>query len=156
MNGRKLRRAGEDLPLLLNLPLLAALLGGKCRFKGRCRSEIPNELFYPKYSLTSCHSGQSVHLCKCTYARTDPSRFARVPSSRKSVVSIFGNSPATPVSNSPVRPARNVSSSCPKHLLFKHLRSDEDTILLPARRRLFHGLGLHLNLHLHLHMHSGV
>ena len=59
MNGTKLRRVWKDLPLLLNLPLLASLTGDKCRFKCRCRSEIPNELFGPKYSLTSCHSGQA-------------------------------------------------------------------------------------------------
>jgi len=59
LNGTKLRRVLEDLPLLLNLPLLAALLRGKFRFKCRRRSEIPNGLFCPKYSLTSCHSGQS-------------------------------------------------------------------------------------------------
>ena len=34
-NGTKLRPVWEDLSLLLNLPLLAGLLGGKCRFKCR-------------------------------------------------------------------------------------------------------------------------
>jgi len=68
LNGTKLRRAWEDLPLLLNLPLLAAVLEGRCRFKFRCKSEIPNELFCPKYSLTSCHSGQGPPLPSSTGA----------------------------------------------------------------------------------------